>query len=68
MTCRWIGRLVAGVLLGVIAGSGCSSEAPSSASTNAMHKTSNFSAAELNAPLSAKAKASGAQVAAPPMR
>lgn len=52
-----------------LAAVGCGSEAPpASASANTLHDTSKFSSEKLNAPLSSKARTSGAQVAPPPMR
>ena len=68
MSCCSIGRILTPLFLGLAVCTGCNSETQSSASVNKLHQTTNFSAAELNAPLNAKAKASGAQVAPPPMR
>lgn len=54
--------------LGIALASGCGQQAPSAGPDYKLHDSNAFSSDELNAPLNAKAKAKGAQVAAPPIR
>lgn len=67
-TTRRFGTFVAPVVLALTACSGCNSGVQTNTTENKVHSTQNFSAAQLNAPLSSQAKGSGAQVAPPPTR
>lgn len=53
--------------LGLSSGAGCGGDAPAEAERK-LHSVHGFSKDQLNAPLSAQAKANGAQVAPPPIR
>ena len=67
MSRRSLVNVFSPLVVGLALGSGCSSEVQTAAE-NKVHDTRSFSAAELNAPLSAQAKARGAQVAPAPTR
>ena len=67
MSRRSFGNVFMPLVVGLALGSGCSSGVQTTAE-NKIHDTSKYSSAELNAPLSARAKANGAQVAPAPTR
>jgi len=67
MSRRSFGSVFASVVACLALGAGCGS-ADQGTMENKIHATKNFSSAELNAPLSAQARAKGAQVPPPPTR
>ncbi|WZO98644.1 hypothetical protein EP7_000224 [Isosphaeraceae bacterium EP7] len=64
---RTSASLIAPLVVAFVAGSGCNN-APQAGPENTLHKVHQFTKEELNAPLSAKAKARGSMVAPPPVR
>jgi hypothetical protein len=56
------------LILGLASGTGCGPGGDEAAAEHKLHNTQGFSKEQLNAPLSAQAKARGAQVPPPPVR
>lgn len=61
-------RLPAAMVVCVGIGLGCGEQPQNAGTELQLHDASKFTSEQLNAPLSNQAKASGAQVAAPPIR